>query len=407
VRSRTLQGQRASLQTPTLATGVLQRKCACGTHRGGGECAACSDERQRLQRSATRDAERMEVPAIVHEVLRSPGQPLDPATRAFFEPRFGHDFSHVRVHTDTRAAESAQAVNALAYTVGQDIVFASSRYLPTISTGRELLAHELTHALQQNSPQCAPGKALRDGSEDAAEREAETVAVEATQSPSRCTVSRGLDSAAVGTLQRQVTRAFSEEQFAPAREAFVGNAKKATRDSCIAIVNKGLRRLFQTQLRDGRLGSEMEKTMGRLTELHLADKALEIEFLDKKGRITKGTIEPDALSRSAEAEAMSVVGPGPGWYLFGLSIMDGYHSVLLAVDYRAPTDAKVYWMDQIYSGFDDVTGALDERITTLTKQWRKDVMGTKGKGYNTVTRIWPVIERLLGDFPAPQGAPVV
>jgi hypothetical protein len=90
------------------------------------------------------------VPPIVHEVLRSSGRPLDPATRAFMEPRFGHDFSRVRVHEGARAAESARAVNALAYTVGNDIILGAGRYAPEKTIGKQLLAHELTHTIQQS-----------------------------------------------------------------------------------------------------------------------------------------------------------------------------------------------------------------------------------------------------------------
>jgi len=89
------------------------------------------------------------MPPIVHEVLRSPGQPLDPATRAFMEPRFGHDFSQVRVHNDARAAESARAVNAQAYTVGRDVVFGTGRYALQTGDGRKLMAHEMAHVVQQ------------------------------------------------------------------------------------------------------------------------------------------------------------------------------------------------------------------------------------------------------------------
>jgi hypothetical protein len=89
-------------------------------------------------------------PASVHQVLASSGQPLDPATRGFMESRFGHDFSRVRVHADQRAAESASAVNALAYTVGRDVVFGASRYAPGTPEGDRLLAHELTHVVQQS-----------------------------------------------------------------------------------------------------------------------------------------------------------------------------------------------------------------------------------------------------------------
>ena len=91
----------------------------------------------------------MEAPPLVHEILRSPGQPLDAAARAFFEPRFSHSFEQVRIHTDPAAAASAREVNALAYTRGQDIVFASGQFAPTGEPGQRLLAHELTHVVQQ------------------------------------------------------------------------------------------------------------------------------------------------------------------------------------------------------------------------------------------------------------------
>src|SRR5205085_9660827 len=83
---------------------------------------------QQMHRKATDDEAPDEVPPEVDEVLRSPGQPLDSTTRAWMEPRFGHDFSEVRVHTDLAAAHSARAVNSLAYTVGQDVVFGAGQY---------------------------------------------------------------------------------------------------------------------------------------------------------------------------------------------------------------------------------------------------------------------------------------
>ena len=92
-----------------------------------------------------------EVPPIVHEVMRSPGQPLDSSNRNFMEPRFGNDFSQIRIHTDRKAAESARAVNALAYTVGQNIVFGAGQYATGTMAGRQLLAHELVHTIQQRN----------------------------------------------------------------------------------------------------------------------------------------------------------------------------------------------------------------------------------------------------------------
>jgi uncharacterized protein DUF4157 len=79
------------------------------------------------------------------------GKPISESARSFMEPRFGRDFSHVRVHTGARAAESAQSFNAQAYTVGRDIVFGNGYYQPETAGGRRLLAHELTHVVQQQS----------------------------------------------------------------------------------------------------------------------------------------------------------------------------------------------------------------------------------------------------------------
>jgi hypothetical protein len=163
----------------SVQTGILQRKCACGQHTvGGGECEECRKKREgTLQRAAISTGPTNGVPSIVHDVLSSPGQPLDSGTRAFMEPRFGFDFSRVRVHTDSRAAESARAVNALAYTVGHDVVFGEGQYTPETHEGRGLLAHELTHTIQQAGTE--PHENLRSGEPgDASEREADGVASE-------------------------------------------------------------------------------------------------------------------------------------------------------------------------------------------------------------------------------------
>jgi hypothetical protein len=115
------------------------------------KCAACEEEDKTLQtkQEGAAEAAANEVPGSVREVLRAPGQPLDPASRGFFEPRFRCDFSGVRIHSDGRAAESARVVGARAYTVGQNIVFDAGRHSPNTNMGQALLAHELTHTIQQ------------------------------------------------------------------------------------------------------------------------------------------------------------------------------------------------------------------------------------------------------------------
>jgi len=157
------------------ATGnFLQRQCACGQHTGGERCGDCKKrEKMRLQRHANGSATPAIAPPIVDEVLHSPGQPMDAQTRALFEPRFDADFSGVRLYTDTRSEQSASAVNALAYTVGSHIVFGANQYAPQAKTGRRLLAHELTHTLQQ-LPGNSSSIAIVDSAQQ--EREAEAAA---------------------------------------------------------------------------------------------------------------------------------------------------------------------------------------------------------------------------------------
>ena len=88
------------------------------------------------------------MPAIVEDVLRSPGTPLGDGARALMEPRFGTDFGHVRVHADAKAARSARAINARAYASGARIVFAPGQFTLETPEGR-LLAHELAHVVQE------------------------------------------------------------------------------------------------------------------------------------------------------------------------------------------------------------------------------------------------------------------
>ena len=161
------QADHVAEQVMRMPNSQPQAACLCG-----GECAQCQmgqqgeeHEHPRAEQVQASDGGDGAIPPGVHEVLRSPGQPLDASTRAFMEPRFGHDFSHVRVHTGAQAAKSAQAVSARAYTVGHDIVFAEGEYSPEISGGRQLLAHELTHVVQQGAGRMA--RLQRQGGQEA------------------------------------------------------------------------------------------------------------------------------------------------------------------------------------------------------------------------------------------------
>jgi hypothetical protein len=153
-------------------------------------------EAQDSQEDRERNRERM--PSIVREVLSSPGRPLDAGTRSFMEPRFGHDFSRVRVHTDEEAAASARSVNALAYTVNQHVVFGPEQYHPQTAPGQRLIAHELAHTLQQRN---APRGAHLDPAYAEAEAHAHR-AVEALDKPAGTMGSLHLGAFALG-LYRQ------------------------------------------------------------------------------------------------------------------------------------------------------------------------------------------------------------
>jgi len=164
-----VQPQRKAPTVSSLKGGILQRKCECGQHTlAGGECESCRKKREEtllkgapsgnastLQRAAVNStpAPVGAVPPAVHTVLGSPGRPLDRSTRSLMESRFGHDFSQVRVHNDPQAAESASAVHARAYTVGEQMVFGAGQYAPDTPAGKHLLAHELTHTIQQHGMQ--------------------------------------------------------------------------------------------------------------------------------------------------------------------------------------------------------------------------------------------------------------
>ena len=159
--------------TPTPEGAVLRRKCGCGQYTGGGECEEC--RKRKLHRSPAGRARPDMAPPLVHDVLRSSGKPLDPVARASLEPRFGRDFSNVRVHTDTSAASSASAVGALAYTAGRHVVFGPGQYQPHSPAGLSLLAHELSHVAQQEG--LSIDRELRIGEPDSPEeKEAERIA---------------------------------------------------------------------------------------------------------------------------------------------------------------------------------------------------------------------------------------
>ncbi len=219
----TLAAPKQSTPAPAaLSRRVLQRTCACGGTPGPtGECAECRRKRLGVQRQASNPSlpsNPTAVPAIVHEVLRSSGRPLDAAARGFMEPRFGHNFSKVRVHTEALAAASAESVQAHAYTVGHDIVFGSGQYAPGTMPGNRLLAHELTHVLQQGSSAPAWQSQLKvSPAHDAAETEADRTAEQVLRADP-----------AMQASPRPVTQVPSALHRKPKKPQKIGETRKVT-----------------------------------------------------------------------------------------------------------------------------------------------------------------------------------
>jgi hypothetical protein len=158
------------------------------------------------------DLDGIAAPPIVGEILSSSGQPLDPETRAFFESRLAFDFSRVRIHNDHYAAESAYAVSAHAYTVANHVIFGAGRYVPGKPEGNRLLAHELTHVIQQETSK-APRVQRQPSGEDKENAERTKILTEFT-------VGAGLSEQQLARI-RAAMRGFSLHQLGAMRKAGV------------------------------------------------------------------------------------------------------------------------------------------------------------------------------------------
>jgi hypothetical protein len=220
------------------------------------------------------------------------------------------------------------------------------------------------------------------------------------------------------------TRCFSATDIAKVEKVYQDNASAASagpkmpnhqgrlvdvdRCSCIVMLNVALGQLLSLRLKwnpargkpkstrivqMGDLTTEtIEEAMMQLRNTGYAVRPTVMNFFDRRNR-TAGTLKPERLKASVQAKVLGLAKTKGCWFAFGLSIMDGYHSVLLLVN-RTAAGAKIYWLDQFSQGVtDDVTSSLDQRITDRTQAWWQDVMNETRKGYDTTIRIWPLRKR--------------
>lgn len=363
------------------------------------------------------------------QALRGGGSALPAATRAFFEPRFGADFSNVRVHTDDRVQEAAKSLGARAFTVGRDIAFGPGQYAPDSQVGRHLLAHELTHVVQQGGVG-SQGKELLAGvsgsSQDAHVARQLEVGSSQPQIPTDLQSSPALRSMAEQALQdrydrivavlgrfdrstpdiallnrqlvdisNELARRIALQQgrtFDPRvidlMKAYLVKNAKTERDSCIVCMNKGIRKLLEDP-KQKLTPESVDATMELLRKSGRASEARSIGFADARGRVTRGGERPHRLLESIGKALLEMVGRDVGWSVFGMSVFSGYHSVLLTVDTNDPSSPRIYWSDQWKSkgGWKEYSEeALDREVTQLIQGWWDEQ--PEGKKHTLVVRLW-------------------
>jgi hypothetical protein len=354
------------------------------------------------------------VPPVVDAVLRTPGQLLDAASRAYFEPRFGQDLSRVRVHDDPAAALSARTVNANAYTVGNDVVFDRGRYAPATPEGRRLLSHELAHVVHQQKGAPARGvlrqvrrpewelpRPLASMSDQQLQDRYDAIvayflaATQSTVGDDKIQKEAGQIGA---ILASRAGRTFDAADIARMRAFFEANAKAPKPKSCIATLNEGVKLVLREPKQKTR--GSVDKTAAELQAAGRAGAVREVGFLDARGRRTTGTLSPVRLRESVWDAVIAQAGGDPGWSVFVMSLMDGYHSVTLSLDNTDPAKPKIFWSDQwsTKGGFKEYTKAtLDAEIEHLTHAWWEEEAAGIGESarktgrairMNTVVRLY-------------------
>jgi hypothetical protein len=352
-------------------------------------------KKQPIQRKEIGEKDQSEAPLIVSEVLSSAGSPLDDNSRSFMESRFGYDFSAVKIHTGSKAAKSAQSIDALAYTSGSNIVFNNGQYLPDTNQGKKLLAHELAHVVQQSSGNVQTKRIQREclrtapGSDETPfvfDRNGQRVAAEFSDAAGadafirshsgqnlvchritrsrrtifkvyqrRATAGGSPASTPVATVQDEI---FNDTEVGRMRSFFIRNASAEDSLACINTVRSGIGSLIydDSNLTDGTCPSAltmtahntMEETMAQLGTHNMASAVATIRFNDSTGTVigAGNAREPMQLASSVWTTLVTATGSATGWSVFGVSLCDGFHSAVITVDHRNRDNIIMFWSDQ-------------------------------------------------------------
>jgi hypothetical protein len=366
------------------------------------------NQMQARSRTGTDHAAAVRTPVLNNQPrarqMAGSGAPLPVSVREALEPHFGYDFSRVQIHDNERAARLADVLQARAFTLGSDIYFGKGEYVPEKPVGLRLLAHELTHVVQQR----AHARVQRQLVPQELQSSANVRMLDSTELQRRYDLIVETMKQLYGASQDylwleeemfrvanelarraalQAKRTFGDAEVEKMKQYFIANATSASPKSCIACMNDALKILIGDPSQ--KVGSEVEKTMAKLQASGHAGAARVIEFEDKRGRITKGTLYPDRLHESVWGAVIDMAGGDVGWSIFGMSLMDGNHSVTLTLDNGDPLTPHVHWSDQWSSkgGWREYDHAgLDAEITRLTQGWwNKQPQNRK---FNTRVTLW-------------------
>lgn len=335
------------------------------------------------------------------------GGRLPEVERSFFEVRLGSDLGRVRLHHDEEAARRADVLSARAFTVGADIHLGRGEYAPETDAGRQLLAHELAHVVQQQGsaqalqcqeipPELQQTPNYDDMSdaelEERYDRIVEVLAQFTTSTPDTSALEGTAAEIGVRLAHRRALaagRTFDERAIERMRDYFKKNAK-TEKDSCIVCLNKGMKLVTDVPTL-ATTPESIEKTMEKIAASGYSSQAREVWFQGKNGNITKGATRPEKLDESIWDTVLALSGGDPGWSVFTMSLLDGYHSVTLTLDANNPTRPRIYWSDQWQSkkGWKEYSrSSLDAEVVKLVKQWWDSQ--AEGKKHKTVVRLWRI-----------------
>ncbi|WP_431970463.1 eCIS core domain-containing protein [Nocardia sp. bgisy134] len=337
----------------------------------------------------------------VGAAIANGGHPLDPVVRQTMDARFGFDFGSVRIHDDDAAHRAASSLEASSFTLRENIVFARGKYDPSSLEGRRLIAHELTHVVQQRAgirrghlqrqvipvPLRSSVDLTTLSEEELDDRHA--LIIEALSEFSQSTPDTALLEEEVGSIGSELTRrrTFSSEAIAKMRDYFVQNAR-TRKDRCLATLKKGLR-IVTAQPELPTTGDTIYKSMEKVAAAGFAGGARDIGFRSKTGRITRGGARPEKLDSSVFEAVLEMNEGDKGWSVFAMGVFSGFHSVTLTLDNSDPACPHLYWSDQYEEkgGWKEYAKKdLDEEVTRMVQDWwDEQLVGAK---HGLVVRLW-------------------